>query len=225
MSALRFLVLALVLSCAATAAESDPVHPAREILADQDPAWYEAERDDWRRVEIHRRDPVRFESGAPLQILPMVLYGVIALALVALVVWLLMSAGDAPELRLPRSGTGQRPMADLADLPFDVADTGDPEGALAAALAAGEWRVAVIWLYACLLLRLDALGRLRLHRSKTNRCYLQELAPEDPQRGLLDALVATFEATYFGGREPQAQRVHELYADYRAFVAGLGVLR
>ena len=217
------MILSLLLSAVpgdAAEAGQPRDNPVREVLVDHEPRWYDRERDDYRRVEVRvrEREQVEFDAeqgGQALSIVPVLFYGLILALLIALVAWLLMSDTDLPELDTAGSGRALGPMADLSELPFDVTDTGDPDGALAQALAAGDLRAALIWLYACLLLRLDAEGRVRLHRSKTNRCYLREMADDDRYLPLLRRTVEAFEAMYFGGAEPLRAVIDDLHAGYR----------
>jgi hypothetical protein len=213
----RPLLLWLVLAAVGVAVEPDGLaRSAKDVLQEEEPEWYNARDDGWRRVEITPPPELASEAsaGPALSVLPMILYGVIILGLLALVIWLVTSGREAPVPALQRTGTLQ-PKAALSELPFAVVDTGDPEGALAQALAAGDHRRALIWIYACLLLRLDALGRLRLERSKTNRCYLRELPAEDAAQGLLQRTVTAFEAVYFGDRAADPATVLALHTDYR----------
>ncbi|MDA3959265.1 MAG: DUF4129 domain-containing protein [Planctomycetota bacterium] len=192
--------------------------PARTALRDQQPLWYDAEADDWRRVEIAKpkeKDKAEYEGGGAgsMTLLPILLYGLIFAVLIGMVVWLLVSAKAPVTVDIAGSQAAIRIKAELSDLPFSVTDTGDPEGALAQAMRDQEWGAALIWLFACWLLILDAHGVIHLHRSKTNRCYLRELDKPD-ERAALEAVVVAFERYYFGGSPPSRDTVEELHVGY-----------
>lgn len=229
---MRILLVLLTLMFAAPTPAADAAGDVRGILSEQAPNWYDRGADDWRQVEVKDRredDEDRDRSGGGgdgveggVELFAVLLYAAIFAALIGLVAWLVLNASDVVEVDLGRSSAPLRPTAALSDLPFDVADTGDPEAALAKALADGDLRAALIWLYACLLLRLDALGRLRLARSKTNRCYLRELPRDDAVHPLLERTVLAFEAMYFGGRPVERADLDRLHAGYRRFADGGG---
>lgn len=62
----------------------------------------------------------------------------------------------------------------------------------------GDFRMAVRLVYIAMLLHLEALGRLRLEKAKTNRDYLNSLSGDDQTFTIFSRLTAIFEETWYG---------------------------
>lgn len=212
---LRLIVvlIGLMLLPLLSAAEVDP---AREVLRQQAPPWYDAATDDWRRLEVKAPEPetVRESSGDPSFL--NAIGGFFSWLMVALVVvvtaWLIwmLVRNFASERGAPvgeeRRAAVARAVADLSALPFaDAQSAKDPEAALDRAIAERDWRRAVAWSYALHLVELDHVGALRVNKGTTNRGYLRMLATWAGGRAtrqgvpaLLSDAVSTFERTWFG---------------------------
>ena len=199
-----------------------PVEP----LADA--PWYDRHGDTWRRValkappESRRDDLEAVASGIP--IFAYAMYALVALAIGLLVaqLWRLRAGWVELDASARRPASSVAP-ATLSALPFAVpgADQ-DPEAALRAALAAGDCAMAVVWLYAVQLLRLDGAGVIRLAAGKTNRVYLRETASAVPAAApALTATVAVFERSHFGHQAPTRAEVEDLVARHRTLLAAL----
>jgi hypothetical protein len=65
----------------------------------------------------------------------------------------------------------------------------------------GEYREAIIALFAYLLLELDKQQVIRLAKGKTNRQYLREIGPREALRLLYAATMEQFEAVFFGDHD------------------------
>lgn len=221
---MRILLLTLLLGllpAPSAAAEAPAVAPLAEA------PWYDRDGDTWRRV-VPRPPPTEDDgielgggggSAAPFAIL---MYALVALAIVLLVAQLWRLRGGMRELDASARPAAPPP-ARLAALPFALPrDDRDPETALRAALAAGDLALAVIWLYALQLLRLDAAGAVRLAAGKTNRGYLHEAAAAAPGTApALRATVAVFERSHFGHQPPSRGEVEDLLARHNGLVAAL----
>lgn len=183
--------------------------------------WYDADADDWKRVVPRdRTQQEQIDGFGDVSLFAFAMYALIiaALALLLALIWKLRTpAALTPTVR--RRATVQAGMAELP-FPLETVD-GDPEVGFRAACAAGDWRQAVIWLYAWQLLLLDSAGRLRLMVGKTNRAYLAEVADERTLAEALGATVAVFERAYFGREAVEGAQVRALEVQHRAVVDAL----
>ncbi len=226
---IRALLLAVVLGLAAGAAESPD--PIREHLRGLEAPWYDAAKDDWRRIEIPQ-PPTPEQSSRETGGLGMSLFGWVVLVLVVTAVALLVV--DLLRQLRPRAGGSEvetkgrpapRPI-DLSTLPFQVDESSDPAHEAEAAFAAGDWTRAVIWTYVLQLLRLDQAGVIHLGPGATDRGCLRQAraaAAEGRPVGLADHLertVGIFERAYFGHQPATRAEAEEI----RAGLAEIGVL-
>lgn len=190
--------------------------------------WYDATTDDWKRV-VPRERSAGSSGGmfGDVSLFAFAMYALIiaALALLLALIWKLRT----PPLPTAAERQRARVQAGAADLPLDLAELdGDPEAGFQAACAAGDWRRAIIWLYAWQLLALDAAGRLRLVAGKTNRAYLAEVAHDATIAETLRATVVVFERIYFGRETIDEPTVRALEIRHRSLLAtsvGVPVLR
>lgn len=87
----------------------------------------------------------------------------------------------------------------IASLPFEVAR---PRGNLLdearTQYNAGNFRLAVIYLFSYLLITLDKHQQIRLAKGKTNRQYLGELRPLPELRSIVERTMVSFEDVFFG---------------------------
>lgn len=151
--------------------------------------------------------------GAASQLVSHVLLGVVIVALVVLVgfviVSLLRRREAAPEedtpVRVPR-----RPLAASEELPLDL---GDPD----ALAAAGRYGDAIL---ALLVLALKAAGwRPEGQRSRTAREVLWSIATTDPRHSPLALVVRRSERVRFAGDEPTRALFDEVRGGYEALRA------
>jgi len=77
---------------------------------------------------------------------------------------------------------------------------------------AGNFRLALMFLYSYLLIELDAQQQLRLRRGKTNRDYSRELGRSSNAYGCFQATMLTFEQVFFGRYEVTRSQVDDLFA-------------
>lgn len=172
--------------------------------------WYDGEADSWKRVvPLERSIDTDEDALGTVPVFAFAMYALViaALALLLALIWKLR----APPVDPGAARTLAQVRAGIAPLPFAVPDAGgDPEQAFQAACAAGNWSLAVIWLYAWQLTRLDGRGRLRLAAGKTNRAYLREVAKDAAIAEALGATVAVFEGSYFGRRPVDRDQVMRL---------------
>ena len=71
---------------------------------------------------------------------------------------------------------------------------------------AGNYNVAIVYLYSYELLKLDQNQMLRLARGKTNREYLRELSGRPEFYGILAQSLVPFEDVFFGEHELSRER-------------------
>lgn len=182
---------------AQSAGQQEAIDSAREALGSGDNPWYDVEKDSLQKVEIQRvtRRPM------PLGWLKWVVYGVLALALAAIIYALIRFAMQQLKSRkLPDEEEKSTPLVDEAEaLPF-LAER--PRGDLLALARQhyeqGNYSEAIIYLFSYELVELDRAARIHLAKGKTNRQYLRELSNAAPLRGALERTLHAFESVFFG---------------------------
>lgn len=212
---MRPLLAVLLLAVAPLAAE-DLVERSQSLPQVKDELgqtpWYDGETDSWKRVvPLERRVDADEDALGSVPVFAFAMYALViaALALLLALIWKLRAPPVDPEVLR----TQAQVRAGVAPLPFVVPEAGgDPQQAFQAACAAGNWSLAVIWLYAWQLTRLDGRGRLRLAAGKTNRAYLREVAKDATIAEALGATVAVFEGSYFGRRPVDRVQIDRLTA-------------
>lgn len=217
-------ILLLLVAIAGLHAAEDPL---RERIRDQKPPWYDAETDGWKRIEV--KPPKAPEIDLPSAPSTLGLVDALAWLIVlaaalglAWVIWQLLPKELAPA-RIA-TDAAPRPVAAAAAIShLDLGESRDPEEALAAARAAGDWPRAVVWLYALLLVRLDRAGAVRLRRGATNRRYAREVEAWAAERvapgdllPVLDATIDAFERVFFGRQRATQPAVDALEGRIRA---------
>ncbi len=90
----------------------------------------------------------------------------------------------------------------VVDLPFQAEEAHyeNPLAQAEALVKAGNFSAAIVLLYGYQLLVLDQARKIELHRGKTNRMYLNELASHKSLLSMLGATISVFEEAYFGRR-------------------------
>ncbi len=219
----RAVVVLLVLLPPVTLAAGE-AEAVRGALGEGRPPWYDPVADGWRRVEVREPDPPKLPDlpGGPLPgaqvVVALLLAGL--LVAVAWVVWQLirLRTPATPSAGNPDAAAAARPAPDLSQLPLP--DAGLPPGeGLRRALAAGDWRRAVVWAHAQLLTRLDAAGAVRLERGATERhllaaayAWAQQKPARRPAAEALERTGAAFAAVYFGHATADRALVDRLLA-------------
>lgn len=100
----------------------------------------------------------------------------------------------------------------VADLPFEAqSEMQDPLAYARHLIAQGKFDEAVIFIYGYMLLALDRAGKITLHRGKTNRMYLHELAIEGRLRDLLTPAMLAFEDVFFGRHAIEPERFRSIW--------------
>ena len=106
----------------------------------------------------------------------------------------------------------------VADLPFEAqAEMQDPLAYARHLIGLGKYDEAMLFLYGYMLLALDQAGKLVLHRGKTNRMYLHELAGERALRNLLVPAMLAFEDVFFGRHSLEPQRFLKIWGQLEQF--------
>lgn len=226
-----FVLLLFALPVSPVSAADAAGDALREHLDKQAPAWYDRTADAWQRVAVKPPEPPKeraHDGGGSLLVADVVAW-LLVIAVVVALVWLAVQlwpnqavADEAPDE--PQRPGPARPHA-IAEL--DLGDERDPEAALTAARAAGDWRRAIVWIYALLLVRLDATGAIRLRKGATNQRYVREAQQwARAQPGLVPGLVpclnltiSAFEQVYFGGLKATREQVEGLEAHVRSTMA------
>ncbi|WP_298818726.1 DUF4129 domain-containing protein [Chloroflexus sp.] len=136
--------------------------------------------------------PVANEPEAISGLTPLVQIGLIVAAMLLGGVIIFWARGARRVLRAPVKAP-----AEATDDPVTVSEA---QRLAAAARQASDRRSAVRYLYLAALLWLNEQGVLRYDRSLTNREYLQRLRSSSPARDLLEPVIATFDAVWYGFR-------------------------
>ena len=133
---------------------------------------------------------------------PVMVYGLVifgALLLIGLVIWVFMNS----RVDMGPSTVSSRSDRSLAEsirhLPFEIdVKKGDFRQQARAAYEAGDFRMALIFLFSHVLVTLDQAKLVRLKKGKTNRQYLRELSPNRPLVDYYGDVMVPFEQTFFG---------------------------
>lgn len=106
----------------------------------------------------------------------------------------------------------------VTDLPFESqAEMQDPLAHARYLISQGKYDEAILFLYGYMLLALDRAGKVVLHRGKTNRMYLHELAGDRPLRNLLVPAMLAFEDVFFGRHSLEPQRFLKIWGQLDQF--------
>lgn len=194
---------------------------AREALRRGGFPWYDAKKDDIKPTRV-RKPPS--EPDIQQYRVPQIPWSAIGIVTISLAIVVAVILGYLAWRRwkpwLGREGKGKRIAAQLRELPLVPEESPQEDDLLLAAeraAAAGDYRRAIIWLYAYQLTELDRHRVIRLLKGKTNRQYLRELGRQSPVRPLLERTIVTFEEVYFGGRMLTAERYESCYRDIPRF--------
>jgi len=100
----------------------------------------------------------------------------------------------------PVSSRSDRSIAEsIRHLPFEMdVKKGDFRQQSQAAYDAGDFRMALVFLFSHVLVTLDQAKLVRLKKGKTNRQYLRELSPNRPLGDYYGDVMVPFEQTFFG---------------------------
>lgn len=194
---------------------------AREALRRGGFPWYDAEKDDIKPTHV-RKPPRELELKSPrVTFVPWSAVGIMLVTLatmVALVLGYLAWRRWRPWQGRTESATASvARLRELALVPEESPQKDDLLKAAERAAAAGDYRRAIIWLYAYQLTELDRHRLIRLMKGKTNRQYLRELGGQAPIRPILERTILTFEEVYFGGRTITAEKFDRCYREIPRF--------
>ncbi len=108
--------------------------------------------------------------------------------------------------------------ARVVDLPFESrVEMNDPLDSARRLAMAKDYNGAVLFLYGYMLLALDKAGHIVLHRGKTNRMYLFELAGHRPLKELVSPAMLAFEDVFFGRHDIDHDRFTKLWNSLETF--------
>jgi len=166
--------------------------------------WYDAQADDLQRVEL--REPLAWNWNMDW-LLELILWAGWAFlaVIIALVCFYIVRTfldrersteqADRESMRARKPGDALRVEA----LPFRIDDPqGDLLGEARRQYDAGNYDLAIIYLFSYQLIQLDRHQWIRLARGKTNRQYVREVRRERSLRELLARTMVLFEEVYFG---------------------------
>ncbi|MGE0756936.1 MAG: DUF4129 domain-containing protein [Pirellulaceae bacterium] len=202
--------------------------------------WYDAERDELRRIEVKppsdvaarrsRWEPPNIAWSWPdwLSALLSALGWVLLTCLAVLLVYLLIRAflstgwvGDAASDSDDGSTTGDADRIEALPFHFQVAQ-GDLLTRARQLYEAGDFSQAIIYLYGYQLIQLDRHQLIRLTKGKTNRQYLRELRRRRELSELLRGSVALFEEVFFGHHRLDQRRFETCWSRLDEFHQHLG---
>ncbi len=198
-------------------------------LREQQPPWYDRERDDWRRVTPAKAEaPEAHAPGWNVTPIAWLLIAVIA-AVVLWVLWLVVRRFEFRRGRTVGSAAAKPAVALVRTIPLPGVDPSvTPESGLAAAKAAGDWDAAAIWLYALVLERCDRAGVIHLRPGATNGRYRREARSwaggDDGHPAVassVDAAADAFERVHFGRMPTGQTTIEQLEHQVRAALGRL----
>lgn len=171
--------------------------------------WYDAQRDEVQFVPFPEgsegRQPRRIVlPDAALAValataLWYVIWALIVLVLVVVICLAIVAFLKRERVTAVRVARPSAVRSRTAALPVEVpTDAGELLRRLEEARAAGQYELAMIYLFSYELLELDRVAAIHLARGKTNRQYLRELTARKPLRSLMEQSVRAFEDVYFG---------------------------
>jgi hypothetical protein len=138
-----------------------------------------------------------------------VLFWILVVVLVGFLIYLLVKAYVAREDAAAVTSKSQFDFDDggadenrIESLPFTVArPRGDLLDEARAQYQAGNYRLAVIYLFSYQLIALDRHQHIHLAKGKTNRQYLRELREHPELRAVLEQTMIAFEDVFFGDHD------------------------
>lgn len=221
-------------------AQGNAVEEGRDALQQgARPPWYDAERDELRRINVKPRakpptakgqtaDPLtssgsNFNTGGGFNVFSILMWAgivgiaIILLALVAAVVYAMVNQ-DAALDEETEGGTDYNLADRMEQLPFDVRKPLSNLLEEARRLSQqGRYSEAIVYLYSYLLVQLDKSHVIRLTRGKTNRQYLYETRRCPPLDKLLEPTMIAFEDAFFGHHTIDRMRFESCWRQLDAF--------
>lgn len=151
--------------------------------------------------------------------------GILAAVLVGLLIYgfLKLESGDTED----ESEKKRRRISDhIQHLPFELEEQdGDFETFAERALREGNYSVAVVYLFADVLVAMNEADLVRLQRGKTNRQYLNEIWEHAEIRPYYRKVMTAFEDAFFGRHEIEKSRAESCFAERPAFDAAVEKIR
>lgn len=185
------------------AAESPgSVEAAHEAFEQGRFPWYDAERDTLKPLTLRPSAPPAKPSDFEGGLLRYLAWGVLSLALAALVVFIAYTIRHRlRQSAEPKKFASAVRRAAVESLPF-LADRsrGDLLGEARRHYQEGNYGEAIIYLFSHQLVELDRFALIRIAKGKTNRQYLRELGPAPPLRPTVELTMTAFEDVFFGRR-------------------------
>ena len=228
------------------AADETSVTTGKEALRGASFPWYDAEKDDARTLRVApyqpaddgNRDsqwtrawtprtttaPTATPSTGGSMFSMLNILGITALlAAITAVIYFLVKAVmrdddgfilvDGPSVTAPVP-----PQLRVAELPVPVpTTTGDFLSEVRRHAAAGNFGLAIVYLFSYELLQLDRHEVIRLSKGKTNRQYLREANPRPDLRTILEPTMIAFEDFFFGRHDLDQQRFENCWTKIDEF--------
>lgn len=243
--ALGLLALGIAWGAVAQSVAQDEIESGREAFSQRNYPWYDAENDQLQRIEMKARagskSAARHEipeapakanrpAGTPnsgsggsswIRFVIWLVIGIFVAGVLGVLVWafLRMESNREPTVNsVPR-----RTMAEsIKELPFQLESAnGDFRQLVQQAMARGDYRTAVIYLFSHVLVSLDQKGLIRLRKGKTNRQYLRELRPHRSLADYYQRIMVPFESVFFGDHEPDPEEVSRCWSHLEQFQTGV----
>lgn len=144
---------------------------------------------------------------------------VVLILLTCLVLLLLhFTRSYRPNERKRKNLTFEIDLARVEDLPFSVERmAGDPLVQARRLADAGQFDLAIIYLYGYQLLAMDQARRIHLQKGKTNRMYLRELAATAGLQPIVQGTMLKFEEVYFGKHSITSESFEESWGHLERF--------
>ena len=151
---------------------------------------------------------------------------ILALLLIAGVVWLAMNQEVLAYFRRQRATTAHEDIAiqqaKYSDLPVELEQGLVGLKAQAGAFRdKGDYNRSIVYLFSYLLVELDSARCIALAKGKTNYRYLRELAPHKSLQTRLRGVITLFEEAYFGRRTITREQFEPVWEELGAFEAAI----
>jgi len=210
-------------SSSASAGDARTAEDFAEALAAGDYPWYDQSEDAFRPLNPPRDRSPRDRSNVSLR-LPslglaelgqLLVFLILAAGLAALIVILVryyQPNGDEKERPAP-SRRHPEVVGRASNLPSGLElEEGDPWESARRLRAAGDFRRAVVALFAHQLLELERLGLIRMTPGRTGRQLVRSI-PDVAIRRSVSRTLPLFEEVYYGHREPSAEEFERLWRE------------
>lgn len=213
------------------------VEQGRTALRSEEFNWYDAEDDKLRPINLRKAVESKNTSSTPTDFTWMANLGTIlsysaltisVVIVLIVIVYLIMSYRREPVASESRISEVKKRRVQIDALPVEL--DRNPDDWLSRVqqhYQAGEYNLAIIYLYSHQLVELDKHHVIHLTKGKTNRQYLQELRRNTTANlsPFVERSMTTFEDAFFGNRTISRAQFESCWQHFSQFQQVLGSLK